>query len=135
MRYVTPQLLGFGATTLVLSIGFFFYLYSSLETREYSYIWVAAISYGLLMFLNGFVWGWFDSVRKSQHDLGFMYHLYTFAIVNLVNLVLMSIFGYTEQYLRYFLLFHILCWGFGLSMHYFGSRKRIKGMNKEDLFV
>ena len=135
MRYFTPQLVGFGVTTLVLSIGFFSYLYSSIKAHTYDYIWIAALAFGVLMFFNGLLWGWRDSVRKSKSDLGFMYHLYTFVIVNNINLIFLFFFGFLEKYNENHFYLYILFWGIGLMVHYYAMKKKIKGMDKEELFV
>jgi hypothetical protein len=135
MRYTTPQLTGFGITTLLLSIGFFYYLYSSLDAREYSYIWLAALAYGVLMFVNGFVWGWLDSARKSRHDLGFLYHLYTFIIVNSVHAIAIFYYGRTDKWTLIYSGLGMIAWGLGLYVHYSNSRKSIKGMERGELFL
>jgi len=135
MKYTTPHLIGFALTTIILSSAFFYYLFTNLVDENYSYIHYVALGFGALMFISGLSWGNKDSARKSRHDLGFLYHFYTFIFVNVVNFVFILLYPELREFMLDIFLISLGFWAIGILLHYYQSRKHIKGMSKEDLFV
>ena len=102
--------------------------------QEYGNIWFFSISFGVLLFISGFILGYKDPVRESRSDLGFKYHLTTFIIVNIIGISwLFAAMGFNANSLMN-AAFQCLPWGLGLLIHYYFSSKSIKGIDKKDLF-
>ena len=134
MKTLTNNLKYFCGLTLIFSITFFYYLYSSILIESYNKIWVYATLFGIALFISGFALGYNDSVRKSRLDLGFQYHLMTFIIVNFIGIVSLFIaMGFNMKTLLYSIL-SLIPWGIGLYANYYSSSKSIKGMDKKDIF-
>ena len=128
----TPQR-RFAIITLLLSAVFFYFLQQSVEQENWKQILVLAIAYALFMFTNGLWNGYYDNQRSQRIEIGFRYHLLTYLIVNSVALLFAIIPSTTAITISHALI-QILCWGFGLMVHYLVQRKTIKGYSHNELF-
>ena len=134
MKTMSQNLKYFSGLTLIFSVIFFYYLYSSLLIGSYGKIWIYAILFGTALFVSGLILGSKDSVRNSRQDLGFQYHLMTFVIVNSVGIISILItLGFSIQNFITGIL-SILFWALGLIVHYYFSLKTIKGIDKREIF-
>ena len=135
MKAMTDNLKYFSALVLIFSITFFYLLYSALLAQSYNHIWIYATSFGVALFISGFVFGYQDSVRKSRLDLGFQYHLMTFIIVNAIGIPSLFIAMGFSFYTLLTGVLHLPFWALGLFVHHYYSSRSIKGMDKKDLFA
>ena len=131
---MTKNLKYFAGITFILSVLFFYLLYSDLSINVYHRIWIYATLYGSALFLSGLAFGYRDSIRDTRLDLGFFYHLVTFVIVNVVGLV--SLFIAMGSYPITLLsgLLPTFFWFLGLIIHYYFSSRSIKGMDRDSIF-
>ena len=134
MKTMTNNLKYFSGSTLIFSILFFYYLFSSLQANEYDNIWLIAAVFGVLLFFTGLFLGRQDSVRHSRADLSFQYHLMTFIIVNGVGIPWLLISMGADNGTLINVAYQCIPWGIGLAVHYYFSSKSIKGVNKEEIF-
>jgi hypothetical protein len=128
-----PQMV-FSAITILLSIAFFVLLNQLLQERNYSLIVFPAVGYGLAMFFAGLLCGKQDDEAKTRLDIGFRYHLLTFIIVNTVALIAACAFPMLRGHLLIFTLIQPVAWGLGLYVHWYYSKKGIKGYERSELF-
>jgi FtsH-binding integral membrane protein len=128
----TPQR-RFALITMFLSLVFFYFLQQGVEQENWKQILVLVIVYALLMFTNGLWNGYQDNPRTQRIEIGFRYHLLTYLIVNSAAL-LFAIIPSTTAITVSHALIQILCWGFGLLVHYLVQRKTIKGYSTHELF-
>lgn len=124
----------FAFTSIVLTILFAYFLHLLLDIKAYQSIPYYAIGYGVLMFLNGLLWGFFDRVRNSRFAIGFIYHLITYISVNTVFLIAMFFYTPMKKITIWAYLNQIVWWGVGLILHYYYSKKTIKGMKPDEIF-
>ena len=99
---------------------------------------VSALSYGLLAFIFGWIYGKKDYESLPLYDIGFRFHLVTYIVVNGIA-ILWHTLGLQSQYEELSYTYStMLFWGLGLILHfvfYLYSRKNAyKGINKSDLF-
>ncbi len=135
MIQLTKQSTQFAFTAIILTSLFSYFLFTWIATAQYAKIWPMAIGYGVGMFAAGYFNGVKDPIRKTRQDIGFLYHLLTYIIVNIIQFIaLVLILGWYEPALEG-LFVQAVAWGIGLLIHYFFSRRSIKGHSKEELFV
>ena len=134
MKALTKNLKYFGALTILFSIVFFYYLYTSINMQSFENIVLYAILYGAALFISAFILGYNDPVRKSKLDLGFHYHLITYVIVNLIGIsALFLAMGFNSDTIINASL-NLIFWGLGLLVHYYFSTRSIKGIDKNQIF-
>ena len=125
----------FAVLTILLSLVFFKLLIDDLTIEAYGNLWIYALIYGIVMFLNGLYFGYNDPVRETRHDLGFQYHLITYIIVNVIG-INWFIFKFADSGNAFFwIVIQCVPWGLGVLLHYYLSLRCIKGMDKEEIFV
>lgn len=132
MKQFTVNQKSFSLISIVLTISFYYILFTSLGSKNYSVVIISAIGYAITMFLNGFMCGKNDKVKELRIDIGFRYHFLTYVICNSIYLIFIiaifpnfDVFSFIGQ---------VGGWGIGLIAHYFYSKKSIKGYQKEELF-
>ncbi len=128
-----PQMV-FSAITILLSVAFFVLLHQLLQQRNYSLIVFPAVGYGLAMFLAGLLCGKQDDEAKTRIDIGFRYHLLTFICVNIVAIIAACSFPLLREHLLIITLIQTVAWGLGLYVHWYYSKKGIKGYERSELF-
>lgn len=133
-KYLTRNSIGFGFTAAALSASFFYFLFTALNKKEYGLIWLYGSLYAASMFLSGFLWGYFDNVRKTRNDIGFLYNLITFIVTNTVGFLGATFLYKGSDWMVSYVL-QLVFWGLGLFIHYYFSRRSIKGMPPDELFV
>jgi len=135
MKALSRNSILFIVSTIAASSFFFNYLYTSINQGKYDNILTASVLFFLYMFVSGFVIGYFDPVRKYRGSIGFIYHLLTYIIVNVVGIIfLLSIIGWSSGDV-FGAIFQIVIWGAFLYWHYRASRRKIKGMKNDEAFV
>lgn len=135
MKLITRNSIGFAVITAFFSHIFFMYLYHFLNTAQYKNIpWLSGI-FALSMLFNGFLWGYFDKQKQYRYDLGFLYHFISYITVNLVATYTVLI--YPEKPIDYVLnvLLQWIIWLISLAIHYLIIRKKLKGMDADEVFI
>lgn len=122
MLKITNRLKIFISLIFVYTVIFLFLLNGFITSQLWSSIMPLAVAYALLMAITGFILGFKDKVIDSKIGLAFLYHFYTFIVVNVVGIVLWVLIFHKGSILNYFL--GILVWGIGLLVHYLSSRKK-----------
>jgi|LGOV01.1.fsa_nt_gb hypothetical protein len=105
----------------VYSVIFFYLLNEFITSQLWSSITLLALIYALLMAITGFILGFKDKVTDRKISLGFLYHFYTFIVVNFISVIWILMFQ-RESILDCLVV--ILAWGIGLLVHYLTSRKK-----------
>jgi low temperature requirement protein LtrA len=122
----------FAVLALTKTIAFFILLNIFIPLKEWQYVTLFAISYGVLMFIQGLIHGYKDRKGQVIHDKGFRYHLLTFVIVNGVYLAFIA--WPTTVFKLWPDCIGMLAWGIGLLIHYRVTRNNIQGYQPEELF-
>ncbi len=135
---ITPNLIKFTCTAVILTIIFRFALSTSITNETVIFVILSSMIYGILMWFNGRYFGRKEYENIPIYDVGFRFHLSTFIAHNLVS-VLWFVLGYESHYESIKIVYLIATiWLLILIIHFFyflSSRKEsIKGLDKEDLF-
>jgi hypothetical protein len=132
-RLTNPQW-RFLALTILLSCTFFYALVHAIHHQLWLRVLFLALGYGTAMFFNGLFFGRQEAASESRTDLGFRYHLLTYAAVNAVYLLSLFLPGFWPHMPLYAVFGQLLAWGLGLLIHYLYSRNSIKGYDPEEIF-
>jgi hypothetical protein len=131
---MTRNLAIFTAVAAVFGLAFHSNLTRLLLNEEYGWIPFWAAGYALGMFAAGFGLGRMDRQRATRADLGFQYHLLTFAVT-------IPIWGYFHLgrvelgFSPFWLDFGLMAiWTLILLVHWRASTRSIKGMRREEVF-
>lgn len=134
MNFINSYVLRFSVFAAIFSTMFYLSLEYFISNKNPGMIWIAAVLYGLTMFLSGLLIG-----RRDIYEgyIGLNYHAATYVICNTVPIVLIGIGWLTV--LGYKMIFFIMAvWGLSLLIHllaYMGKRKsNLKGFDKKALF-
>lgn len=138
MKLLTGNQVKFAGMLFFLTIAFRFGLSNSLNNESFSTVWIIAASYGILIFITGWIFGKKDQEFLPLYDIGFRFHLITYIICNLTA----EIWHFLNLNSKYESLNSVhltaLYWGFGLIIHYvifLVTRKHsIKGIKKSEIF-
>ena len=114
LKIFIPLIFVYTVISLYLLNGF-------ITSQLWSSITPLALAYASLMAITGFILGFKDKVTDRKISLGFLYHFYTFIVVNFISVIWVLMFQ-RESTLDCLLV--ILAWGFGLLVHYLTSRKK-----------
>ncbi len=138
MKFITRHLVYFTLVLILLTILFRYTLSNALEAESWMRIIVSALSYGLLAFIFGWIYGKKDYESLPLYDIGFRFHFATYIVVNSIA-ILWHTLGLQSQYEELSYTYStMLFWGLSLILHfvfYLYSRKNAyKGINKSDLF-
>lgn len=138
MRLITPYLLKFAATAIVLTILFRFCLSYTIEHRLIIMIIISAVLYGCLMAFTGWHFGKQEGEYLPIFDVGFRFHLTTFIIhAGISELWFAS--GFQSRYEKVQVIhMTVLVWLAFLLIHFFfylyARKKSIDGLDRNDLF-
>lgn len=134
MNFINRYVIRFSLMAMVYCTTFYLALEYFASTGNPRMIWVAAVVYGIAMFLTGLLVG-----RKDVYEgyMGVNYHVTTYIICNIVPVVLIAI-GWLTVFGYKMILFIMAVWGLSLLIHiaaYIAKRKsNIKGYDKKELF-
>jgi len=134
MRRLSENQKAFCLVSVILSSTFFYLLTYFLNFSLWSYILPLAIAFGLLMFGNGFIFGYRDNIAVSRADISFRYHWLTYVTVNGVYLVSLLIPDLWKTISYVGIMGQLFFWGIGLIIHYYYSKSSIKGYDPEEIF-
>lgn len=138
MKTITPNLLKFAGTSIVLTTIFRFALSYGIENKILTLSVSCAVLYGLAMFFAGWYFGRKDWEYLPIYDVGFRFHLATYLTHNGVS-ELWFLLGFSSE-LEIVGTIHItaLVWGFLLFIHFiifmWTRKNAINHLDKEDLF-
>ena len=114
----------FAIITLLLSAIFFHYLYQFISGEQYDYVVVCSTMFGTVMFLSAFTIGYKDKSKSKMLSLGFVYHLITYLIVNVMGTIFLLFYmGISFQSILT-ISSTLFFWGLGLAVHYYFGKKR-----------
>ena len=138
MKTITPFLLKFALTALILTIIFRYFLSYGIENKSSIIITFSAIIYGVSMFISGWIFGKKDGEYLPIYDVGFRFHLTTYLIHNIIS-ELWFIFGFNSHYEKIGTIHSTaIIWGIFLIIHFifflWARKNSINNLNKEDLF-
>lgn len=138
MKTITPFLLKFALTALILTIIFRYFLSYGIENKSSIIITFSAIIYGVSMFISGWIFGKKDGEYLPIFDVGFRFHLTTYLIHNIIS-ELWFIFGFNSHYEKIGTIHSTaIIWGIFLIIHFifflWARKNSINNLNKEDLF-
>lgn len=138
MKKITPWLLAFAGTAVVLTIVFRYFLSMGIENRENNTIAIAAVTYGLAMFAAGWYFGRKDGSYLPILDIGFRFHVTTFLVHNIISEAWFLLdFNAAVEKVR---VVHLTAayWAIGLLVHFIlyriAKRKSIDGLDKSEIF-
>jgi hypothetical protein len=136
--FITPNLIKFTVTTIILTVIFRICLSASLTNNITVAVIISAITYAVLMFFNGSYFGRKEYEYLPFYDIGFRFHFSTFLSHNIIS-ILWFVFGFESHYENIKTIYiTALIWSIFLIIHlvYYLSIKKssIKNLNKEDLF-
>ena len=135
---ITPNLLKFTLTTVILTIIFRIGLSTSITNKMIIAVIISAVVYAILMWFNGSYFGRKENEYLPIYDIGFRFHLSTFLAHNVVS-VLWFVFGFESHYENIKTIYiTALIWSVFLILHlvYFlyVRKSSIKNLDKDDLF-
>ena len=135
---ITPNLLKFTLTTVILTIVFRLGLSTSIASKVIIAVVLSSVIYGILMWFNGRYFGRKEYKYLPIYDIGFRFHLSTFLSHNVVS-IFWFVFGFESHYENINIIYMTaLIWSVFLIIHfiYFLSIRKstIKNLDKEDLF-
>lgn len=138
MKLFTVNQLRFAAMLVLLTITFRFGLSYLLNNKEFSWVWVIAVLYGVFIFIAGWNFGKKDFESLPLYDIGFRFHLTTYVVCNLIA-ELWFLSGNNSQYENIKVVhLTIIFWGIGLLIHFiifiFTRKNAIKGIEKSEIF-
>ncbi|PID91512.1 MAG: hypothetical protein CSA96_08015 [Bacteroidetes bacterium] len=138
MKTITPYLLRFTLTAILLTIVFRYVLSYGIAHFATAIIVLAAGTYFVAMFASGWYFGKKDAEYLPILDIGFRFHFSTYLIHNSISLLWIGL-GFASKYETIELpLMVSLFWGIGLLLHFiFFLRERknaINQLDKEELF-
>ncbi|HPM09813.1 MAG TPA: hypothetical protein PK941_05130 [Paludibacter sp.] len=138
MKTISPNLLKFAGTALLLTIIFRFFLSHGIDKDSMSIVILSAFLYGLAMFFSGWYFGKKDREYLPFYDVGFRFHLATYLSHNLIS-KLWFVFGFNSESEKISII-HItaLIWGIILFFHFlfflWTRKDAINDLDKDDLF-
>jgi hypothetical protein len=138
MKLITKHLVQFSLLFLLGTIVFRFGLSRLLDNGQFTLVWVLAALYFFYNFYIGWVNGKNDYQSLPLYDIGFRFHLATYAIFVIVSWLWFQtgLASVNEKIETLFITAAI--WGFFIIIHsvfFFVSRKdAINGINREDVF-
>jgi hypothetical protein len=138
MKTVTSFLLWFALTIAVLTLIFRYFLSFGIESDSFAIVTTSATIYGFLMFVSGWYFGHKDEEYLPIYDIGFRFHLTTYAVHSAITLLWIGL-GFCSKHEDTNISINILIyWGILLFIHFIfflWSRKNsIKDLDKNDLF-
>jgi hypothetical protein len=138
MKTITKNLIAFSIGLVVFTVAFRFSLSFMLQNRLFSNAWIVAITYGVLIFIIGWIFGKKDKINLPLYDIGFRFHLATYIICNLIAEIwyLMDLQSEYENIRAVHLT--AIFWGIVLLIHFiiylFTRKNAIKGLKKSEIF-
>lgn len=138
MKTITPYLIKFAVTTILLTAVFRYFLSYGIEYQSQITIAVSAISYALFMFASGWHFGRKDGDFLPIYDVGFRFHLTTYLIHNGIS-VLWILLGLGSKYENLNIIIMVaIYWGVFLLLHFIlflrAKKNTIHNLDREDLF-
>lgn len=138
MKTISPFLLRFALTVTVLTITFRYFLSHGVKDKSLIITLVAAILYGVIMFISGWFFGRRDVEYFPIYDVGFRFHLAAFLIYNIVSLS-WFVLGFNAHDENINIIYATaLIWGAILITHFFfflcTRKNSINNLYKKDLF-
>lgn len=138
MKTITPYLLKFALAAIIVTILFRYFLSYGIEQRNSTILAITAISYAISLFVFGYYYGKKDGEYLPIFDVGFRFHLATYAIHNGITLLWIgSNLGSKYENLDMSILIAI-SWGVFLFIHfifYLWARKNsINHLDKQNIF-
>ena len=135
---ITPNLLKFTLTTILLTILFRLALSSFITSKMTFALIFSSIVYGILMWVNGNYFGRKEYEYLPIYDVGFRFHLSTFLAHNIVS-ILWFVFGFQSKFESIRIIYMTAgIWSIFLLIHliYYVSVRRstINDLDREDLF-
>jgi uncharacterized membrane protein len=132
MKNISKNQLIFTVLSIAFTSAFFYLLQNFITSETWNNVIITAFAFGILMFLNGLVNGYFEDERNLRINLSFSYHLITFITFNAVHLI--YTFIYELLFLSSNAMFGAFFWSIGLIVHFLYVQKTIKGYTPEELF-
>lgn len=136
--FITPNLVKFILSVIVLTIIFRVTLSASLADENIIAAVITAVLYATLMFFSGLFFGKKDYEYLPIFDIGFRFHLSTFLTFNGLS-ILWFIYGTPSKWEHIKTVYiTALIWSFFLIIHFvfylYYRKKSIKHLDKDDLF-
>lgn len=138
MKILTPCLLRFVFVSAILSVIFRYMLSYGIENRLTAVIILAAVMYGVLLFIAGWYFGKGDAQYLPVLDIGFRFHLATY-LIHVGISELWFLLGFNSSMERIGTV-HItaIIWGGFLLIHFiifmYARKKSIRGLDRSELF-
>lgn len=138
MKVITKHIILFAGLFSLYTIVFRALLSYSLSIESYSFVWIYAAIYALMIFITAWNLGKADNLKSFIFDAGLKFHVVTFFFWGLISELWFILgFGSTKESIKVvhitlliwvvFLLFHIII--------YLILRKHtIKGIQRSDIF-
>ena len=99
---MTPNLIKFAVATIILTILFRLGLSTSITNKMTITVILSAISYAILMWINGRYFGRKESRYQSVYDIKIRLHLLAFIVHNIVS-ILWYVFEFKSKHAQRFL--------------------------------
>lgn len=138
MKAITRNLVLFSIGLIVFTIVFRYVLSTMLQAEHFVGIWIIAVLYAIIVFINGWIFGKRDKLTLPLYDVGFRFHLATYVICNSIAEIWYSLGLQSDFENIKAVHLTVLFWGIGLFIHfiiYLYTRKNaIKGIKKSEIF-
>ena len=138
MKIITSPLLRFVLISAILTVLFRYVLSYGIEHQLTAVIILAAVIYGVLLFITGWYLGMSDAQYLPILDVGFRFHLTTYVVhVGISELWFLS--G-SNSSLKHISTVHLtaIIWGSFLLIHFIifmvVHKKSIRGLDRSELF-
>ena len=135
---MTPNLLKFSLVAIVLTIIFRAGLSTYLSNSASIIVPAIAITYGALMWFNGYYFGRKEYEFLPMYNIGFRFHLSTFLTHNIVS-ILWFVFAFNSKKENIKTIYATaLVWLLFIIIHYIcylvAKKSTIKNLHKKNLF-
>lgn len=115
---MTPNLIKFAVATIILTILFRLGLSTSITNKMTITVILSAISYAILMWINGRYFGRKESRYQSVYDIKIRLHLLAFIVHNIVS-ILWYVFEFKSKHEHINVIYIIaLIWSIFLIIHF-----------------
>jgi predicted Na+-dependent transporter len=115
------------------SLVFFYLLHTFINNEQWTNILIIAVTFFLGIGVTTFLLERLESKRNVRLDLDFTYHLMSYVVINIIGFGWYILFRLSDL-LHPMNAIGLGGWTLGLLIHYFSSRRSIKGMSKEEVF-
>lgn len=138
MKLTSKYLYYFAISFIVLTLLFRFGLSTFLEQERFNLVLWIALSYGILLFIAGWIFGRAHGINTLQFDIGITFHITGFLAWSLTSLIWFWL-GLNSSFESIQSVYQAMAiWGVFLAIHFivflYLRKSSIKGIHRSDIF-